>query len=258
MPAHGRVEVSDAPVPEWHGTCETGGLPALGPLLVAALLALAATAASVFLSEVAAALVVRLCRPSRARRRAQARATEAGWLAARAQTWFLTPAPLGGPADAARGFRDLTVADLGLCADPQHPTVRHTASGAYRLLPVPPCAALHAAAERLGAEASVGGGLLVVGMDEAPEDAVAVLVLGPLVQIPLDAVPWTLVRALTTPRADPLVPAAAPAMPTAEVPMPRRAAATPDTPQRARRLPSWRSPKPTVRRRDRAAVRVAA
>lgn len=235
-----------------HSACETGGLPATGPLLVAALIALAVTAASVLVSEVATALIVRACRPSQARRRAQARATETGGLAARAQRWLLTPPGLGGPADAAGGFRGLTVAALGLCADPQRPAVQRTASGAYQLLPVPPCAALRAAAERLGVGASIGG-LLVVGTDEAPEEAVAVLVLGPLVQIPLDAVPWPLVRALTTPRVDPLLTLETPT----EALKPRRGATT-DAPQRARRLPSWHSPKPTTRRRERAAARMAA
>lgn len=168
---------------------------------------------------------------------------------------------LGGPADAARGFHGLTVDMLGLPADPQHPTVRHTASGTYRLLPVPPGAALDAAAERLGTETPAGGGLLVVGTGEAPEDAVAVLVLGPLVQVPLDAVPWPLVRTLMTPPIDPLLPAEAPAEespePAVEAPAPRRVTET-GTPQRERRMPSWRSPRPTTRRRDRDAARLTA
>ncbi len=200
---------------------------------------------------------MRLCRPSEARRRAQARATEAGWLAARAQLWLRTPALLGGPTDETRGFHDLTVDMLGLRPDVQQPTVRHTASGSYRLLPVPPCAALTAAAARLCTEAPAGGGLLVVGTGDVPEDAVAVLVLGPLVQISLDAVPWTLVRALTTPQIDPFLPTPAEmvAEPVLKAPARRHAAA--GTPQRERRMPSWRSPMPPTRRRDRVAERVA-
>lgn len=146
----------------------------------------------------------------------------------------------------------MSVAGLGLAPDPHSETVRRTASGAYRLLPVPPCAALRRAAERLGAEASLSGGLLVVGTGGEPGEAVAVLVLGPLVQVALDAVPWPLVRALTTPDADPLVPTESPVEMPCETPVskaPRRAS-TPATPQHAHRLPSWRSPKPTTRRRD--------
>lgn len=189
-------------------------------------------------------------RPARRRRSARARATEAGWLAALAQRWFRAPAALGGPADPARGFRDVSVAALGLSPDPRDPAARRTASGTYRLIAVPPCAALRTVAERLGVEASVGGGLLVVGTGGRPGEAVAVLVLGPLVQVALDAVPWLLVRALTTPRADPLLPAE-PTVAVRGKPVvaaPRRTRPL-DIPQHARRLPSWRSPKPTTRRR---------
>lgn len=178
---------------------------------------------------------------------------EAGWLAALAQRWLRTPTALGGPEDASRGFRDVDVAALGLSPDPRHRTVRRTASGTYRLLPVPPCAALLRAAEHLGAEASIGGGLLVIGTGGETGEAVAVLVLGPLVQVALGTVPWSLVRALSTPGTDPLLPVGprtdVRGKPARTAPGQKRGS-TPSTPQHARRLPSWRSPKPTTRRRD--------
>ncbi|HEX9951473.1 MAG TPA: hypothetical protein VGB53_06865 [Rubricoccaceae bacterium] len=152
------------------------------------------------------------------------------------------------------GFAVLSLDCLGLAADPRRPDVRRTAVGTYRLVRVAPCAVLDRYGARVGAEACTGGGLLVVGTCEAPDQAVAVLVLGPLVQVRLRAVPWAWIRSLTTPATDPLRSLA--------TPEPTVAPARPlhTLPQRERRMPSWRSPKPTTRRRgarratERAAV----
>ena len=131
--------------------------------------------------------------------------------------------------------------------------MRRTAVGTYRLVPVAPCSTLDGCAARVGAQVCASGGLLVVGTCEVPGEAVAVLVLGPLVQIRLPAVPWGWIRHLTTPATDPLMP---PAMPDPAV-VPTRPLHT--LPQRERRMPSWRSPKPTTRRRGvpRAPARAA-
>ena len=235
-----------------HTACGRPGTLPFGSLLPLVALALAGTLATFAASSAGAALASRALRAVVMQRQARARQVEAEHLGALAQRWLRSPAVLGGSADPAASFRSLTVAALGLRADPRHPDVRHTATGTYRLIPVAPCAMLCASAARVRAEASVGGGLLVVGTGGAPDAAVAVLVLGPLVQIPLPAVPWAWVRALTTPASDPLATSEAPT----EVP-PARAVRPPD-PQRARRMPSWRSPKPTTRRRDTPASRRAA
>ncbi len=197
----------------------------------------------------------------RARRRREVRAAEAGWIAAAAQRWSLTPAVLGGPAAADAGFAGLDFAALGLSHDARHADVRHTPSGTVRLLPIAPCATLDGCAALLGTDVAAGGGLLVVATDATPEDAVAVLVLGPLVQVRLPHVPWTWVRnlmdAADAPAPAPSVPAPAVSAPVVRAP---RRPGIPATalPQRERRMPSWRSPKPTTRRRDRAPERLAA
>jgi hypothetical protein len=224
-------------------------------MITSLLTAFSVTLTSVLLARGAVAAVGALLAGPRATRRAEARADEAGWIAAAAQRWALTPAALGGPSETAGAFRALTFADLGLPADPAHPDVRRTAVGTYRLLAAP-SDALDSYATHLGTDVAAGG-LLVVGTDDAPEDAVAVLVLSPLVQVRLSAVPWAWVRALTTPAADTLV-AAAPSKP---APGPVRAVVrTPALvrPQHERRMPSWRSPKPPTRRRDGAPERLAA
>jgi hypothetical protein len=225
-------------------------------LITALLTAFSVTLTSALLARgVVAAVGAQLAGP-RASRRAEARADEAGWIAAAAQRWALTPAALGGPSEPAGAFRGLTFADLGLAADPARADLRRTAVGTYRLLAAEGDV-LDSYATNLGTEVAAGG-LLVVGTDEAPEDAVAVLVLGPLVQVRLPAVPWAWVRALTTPTADPLV-AATPPKPTRA---PGRAVVVrtpaPIRPQHERRMPSWRSPKPPTRRRDGAPERLAA
>ena len=143
--------------------------------------------------------------------------------------------------------------------------MRRTAVGTYRLVPVAPCAILDRYAASVGADPCTSGGLLVVGTCERPDEAVAVLVLGPLVQVRLPAVPWAWIRDLTTPATDPLMPpatAVAPATDPLTTPATAVAPARPlhTLPQRERRMPSWRSPKPTTRRRgtrrapERAAV----
>ena len=186
-----------------------------------------------------------------------ARATEAGWVASLAQQWFRSPVILGGADAPASGFAGLTFDALGLTAALHHPDVRRTAVGTYRLVPVAPCAALDRYAASVGADPCTSGGLLVVGTCERPDEAVAVLVLGPLVQVRLPAVPWAWIRRLTTPAVDPLMPLMPLATPATAV-APARPLHT--LPQRERRMPSWRSPKPTTRRRgtrrapERAAV----
>ena len=220
-------------------------------LLVALAAAFAVTAVAVLASRGLVGVVsVPLAGP-RARRRMEARAAEVGWTAAAAQRWSLTPAKLGGPS--APGFGELDFDALGLPHGPRHASVRHTSCGTLRLLPVAPCATLDGCAALLGAEVSAGGGLLVVGTDTVPEDAVAVLVLGPLVQVRLPHVPWAWVRDLmdAPPVAVPAPPVAAPAMRASKRPRVPAAA----LPQRDRRMPSWRSSKPTTRRRDGAPLR---
>lgn len=186
----------------------------------------------------------------RARRRLEAREAEAGHVAALAQRWSRTPAVLGGPILPGEDFGAVTFDTLGLTRDACHADVRQTAAGTYRLVCAGPGPELSAHAERFGAEAPAGGGLLIVGTRDAPEEAVAVLVLGPLVQVCLPDVPWEWIRRLTTPETDPL---AAPAQPATPEPEPRHEAPrrASDLPQRTRRMPSWRSSKPATRRRDR-------
>lgn len=207
-------------------------------LLPALLTAASATTACVLLSRALTAAVAAIRAPSVRRRQTAARACEAGRLAARAQTWFRSPVVLGGCEAPETGFAGVTFAALGLASDARG--VRHTAVGRYRLIPVAPCATLAGCARLVGTDEPVAGGLLVVGTGETP--AVAVLVLGPLVQVTLPQVPWGWIRSLTTPATDPLLPAEPVAAPAA-LPMHAR-------PQRERRMPSWRSPKPTMRRRD--------
>ena len=187
----------------------------------------------------------------RAERRVGARAAEVGFVAAAVQRWSLTPEALGGPAAGRAHFDAVTFDALGLAAGATG--VRRTPLGTLRLLPVAPCATLDGCAALVGTEPPTAGGLLVVGTCETPAEAVAVLVLGPLVQVRLPAVPWAWIRALTTPAVDPLLPAVSTPVAVA------KAARVParHVPQSERRMPSWRSPKPTARRRDRAPERAA-
>lgn len=189
----------------------------------------------------------------RARRRMEARGVEAGNIAALAQRWSRTPAVLGGPVLADEGFGAVTFDTLGLHRDAHHARVRHTDIGTYRLLAVAPCETLSGCAALAATEAPAGGGLLVVGTCDQPDEAVAILVLGPLVQIPLPAVPWGWVRRLTTPVADPLMPRASTPSETPAVvtEAPRKKVRASEVPQRARRVPKWRGPMPRTRRRDR-------
>ena len=229
--------------------------------------ALLVTLAAVLLARAVAALVWMTLAGTRARRLVEARAIEAGHIGALAQRWSLTPAMLGGPILPGEGFGAVTFDTFGLAHDPAHADVRHTAVGSYRLIPVAPCATLSGCAALAGTEAPAGGGLLVVGTGEDPADAVAVLVLGPLVQVRLPAVPWAWVRELTTPETDPLAarvktpaPVGAPVVEALvseapariEAPATRTTRRAVDLPQRHRTMPSWRSPKPMTRRRDRA------
>ncbi len=220
----------------------------LETILPALLTATVATAACVLLARALTATVAAVRVPLLRRRHAAARAREAGWLAERAQQWVRSPAMLGGPESPETGFAGLTFDTLGVAADARG--VRHTGIGAYQLLPIAPCATLAGCARLVGTEEPTTGGLLVVGTGETPDVAVTVLVLGPLVQVTLPTVPWGWIRSLTTPATDPLLPtriesAAEPAV----LPRPMHA-----RPQRERRMPSWRSPMPTTRRRDRGAV----
>jgi hypothetical protein len=122
--------------------------------------------------------------------------------------------------------------------------VRRTPAGTYRLVPVAACGLLDGCAALIDVEAAAGGGLLVVGTDETPDEAVAMLVLGPLALVRVLEVPWEWIRQLTTPAADPLGidRVALPEPTVVYVPAGGR-------PQHDRRMPSWRSPKPTTRRR---------
>lgn len=221
----------------------------------ALLTATATTATCVLASRVITATVSAIRAPLRRRQHAEARAREAGWLAERAQQWVRSPAALGGPESPDTGFAGLTFDMLGVSADARD--VRHTAVGVYRLIPVAPCATLAGCARLIGAEEPATGGLLVVGTGETPDVAVAVLVLGPLVQVTLPTVPWGWIRALTTPTADPLLPAETEPViePVAETAAESRPMHV--CPQRERWMPSWRSRMPTTRRRDRAAVQTA-
>jgi hypothetical protein len=238
-------------IPVGTRVAEAVPAPAPSPLNTALLTALSATVAAVLLARGAVALAAVALAGPRARLRAETRAAEAGWIASAAQRWSLSPPALGGPVVPADGFRELTFAGLGLAHDAGRPDLQRTATGTYRLVAVDPCETLDGCAALAHTEAP-SGALLVVGTDEAPEDAVAVLVLGPLVHVRLPRVPWRWIRELTTPATDPLVPAvAAPSAPDVEyVPATSR-------PQRERRLPSWRSPKPTARRRAPAPERLA-
>ncbi|HEX8299203.1 MAG TPA: hypothetical protein VF594_08600, partial [Rubricoccaceae bacterium] len=156
-------------------------------------------------------------------------------MASLAQRWLCSPPVLGGPDVPSEGFAGLTFDMLGLASAAAHPDVRRTVIGTYQLVPIPPGPALDGYAARIGAEACEAGGLLVVGTSETPDEAVAVLVLGPLAQLRLSAVPWGWIRDLTTPAADPLMP---PVPTAAPVVTPVRPLHT--LPQRARRMPSWR------------------
>ena len=207
------------------------------------------------MSRVGVALASAVLAGPRAARRFGIREAEAGFVAAAVQRWLVTPAVLGGPAAGRVRFDAVTFDTLGLACGAAR--VRRTAAGTLRLIPVAPCAMLDGCAALVGSERPDAGGLLVVGTCETPGDAVAVLVLGPLVQVCLPDVPWAWIRALTTPASDPLLPAEPVATePVAAEPKGVRVPARP-VPQRERRMPSWRSPKPTARRRDRAADRVA-
>ncbi len=177
-------------------------------------------------------------------------------MAAAAQRWSLTSPVLGGRTVTADGFEEITFGHLGLAHD--RPDIRRTTVGTYQLLPVAAGAVLDGCAALVGAVALDGGGLIVVGTDEVPEEAVAVLVLSPLIQFRLPFVPWALLHGLTTPSADPLAPAVrtpdAPEVVAEDQTRPSRETATgtrpsAGRPQRERRMPSWRSPKPMERRR---------
>lgn len=156
--------------------------------------ALLCTLAAALLSSTAAALWHRVRTDVQQRRRLQARAEEAALVAAAVQRWAATPDAWGGGASA--GIARATLDAVGLANRPLAPGVYATQTGCYRVVPVPPCAQLDRAAARMATEAPVGGGLLVVGTGGASEDAVAVLVLGPLVQVALERVPWAWIRPL--------------------------------------------------------------
>ena len=224
----------------WHSHCRTAEPTDAGPLLALLTLSLALTLAAVALSTTLAVAIRTRRAGARARRVVASRETEAGHVAALAQRWSRTPAVLGGPVLPGEGFGAVTFDTLGLARDARHASVRRTDIGTYQLLAVAPCAALDGLAATADTPPPAGGGLLVVGTCERPEGAVAVVVLGPLVQIRLPDVPWAWVRDLMT-RA---------VTPTACLPAPVPAArpATGGRP-RQRAMPSWRSPKPTRRQR---------
>ena len=157
------------------------------------LFALAVTAAAVLASSTAAAALSAALRVARARRRASARAGETALVAAAAQRWRTTPAAWGGPS--ADGFAGASLAAFGLPSAHRQPGRWRTESGVYRLVHVPACPTLDRAADRAGHETG-GDGLLAVGWDPATGDDTAVVVLGPLLQIPLARVPWAWIAAL--------------------------------------------------------------
>ena len=230
-------------------TCEPPRRPA--PLHAVLLIAFSVTLVAVVTSRLGAALATAVLAGPRAARRLRVRVAEAGFVAAAVQRWLVTPAALGGPAAGRVCFDAVTFDTLGLACGARG--ARRTMAGTLRLIPVAPCATLDGCAALVGAERPDAGGLLVVGTCETPGEAVAVLVLGPLVQVRLPDVPWAWIRALTTPTTDPLLPVLA--VPVAVA----KAARVPAryVPQRERRMPSWRSPKPTARRRDRVPERAA-
>ena len=225
----------------WHGHCRVGAPTASGPLLPPLALSSAVTLAAVALSTAVSAAVWRSLAGARARCGIEARETEAGHVAALAQRWSRTPAVLGGPVLPGEGFRVVTFDTLGLARDARHAAVRRTDVGTYRLLSVASCEALDGHAASADTPPPAGGGLLVVGTCERPEGAVAVLVLSPLVQILLPGVPWAWIRDLMTRATLP-----ATVRHPASVPSVRQASGGP---KRQRAMPSWRSPKPTRRRR---------
>lgn len=151
------------------------------------LFALLLTLVAVLVSSTAAAVVNALRAEWQARRRTRARADEVALIAAAAQRWRVTPGEWGGPVTDA--FAGASFESLGLPTLPFEPTRRRTANGTYRIVHVPACATLDLAAQRTGLEPN-GDGLLVAGWDPVTGDDIAVVVLGPLVQVPLARVPW--------------------------------------------------------------------
>ena len=150
-------------------------------------------------------------------------ADELALLAAAAQRWRLTPAAWGGaPTD---GFAGASFDAIGVERLPLHPGLRRTASGLYRVVPLPPCSALDRAAVRTGLDPG-GDGLLVIGWDPVSGVDQAVVVLSALVQVPLARVPWEWVATLSAaPRRPP--PPASTSLP-ADPPRPIRPARADD------------------------------
>lgn len=197
------------------------------------LFALGYTLVAVLASAGAAAVVSGLRAEAAARRRARVRDAELANLAAAAQRWRVTPRVLGGPA--ADGFGGVSFDALGLETRLFRPSERRTESGVYRMVPVPPCAAVDAAASRAGLDAG-GDALLVVGHDPVSGHDAAVVVLSPLVQIPLARVPWGWIAELSRREA----PAARPAEPLRAPDRPAPAADRPEAPRPTPlRLVAW-------------------
>ena len=186
------------------------------------LLAVAATCVAVWLSTVISALAGLALAPRRARRVTETRLADALQIGAVVQRWMRTPERLGGRA----GTEGATFDRIGLRADPLSPHVRRTESGRFRLLPVP----------------GRRGATLVLGWGHGTADAVAVLVVDALVQVPLPTIPWAWVRAQLQP---PTAPAARARLPEPEAPPPRRRQSGGRPPTRPARS---RPPQPPVRR----------
>ncbi len=181
----------------------------MAPTTLILLFSLAVTLGAVLASSMAAAVVSSFLRGRTLRRRAEARADEVALLAAAAQRWRMTPAAWGGPQ--ADGFAGVSFDALGLPTVPRRADRRQTANGVYQIVHVPSCPTLDRAARRTGQETGRDG-LLVVGWDPETGDDTAVVVLGPLVQVPLASVPWAWIAELSRPAASASVaPSARPA-----------------------------------------------
>lgn len=207
--------------------------------------AAAVTVAATLLADGLTAWIAEVRDARRRARRAEARWTEAGIIAAAAQRWLQTPHAWGGaPVDS---FEDVTLQLLGFASALDDSRAYRTPTGRYRLFAIP--ARQWNATWGLSLGNCAVPGLIVVGTGGADEESVAVLALGGVIMHRLPRVPFALSRAIAQPSPSPT---AAPATLSAPLPTvtPRRQLTS--RPARHRRTPRLSTQRlPERRRRER-------